>query len=118
MYVPRQQPTILTGYAAEAAFCWARICHSAGGGGKAPPMPPGTTSVIPEVRVEVRRRLKSTMACASTEYLVASACRVSLPLVVTTTPWTGGITIWSPVATESLEYRLAFDQRISATVTW
>src|SRR6266567_823820 len=27
-------------------------------------------------------------------------------------------TPWSPVATESFEYRLEFDQRISATVIW
>ncbi len=73
---------------------------------------------MPDVRVEVRRRLKSTMACGSTEYLAASDCRVSLDLVVTTMPWTGGITIWSPVETESFEYRLPFDQRISATVMW
>ena len=28
------------------------------------------------------------------------------------------MTIWSPVATESVDIRLVFDQRISATDTW
>ena len=42
---------------------------------------------------------------------------MSVALVVTTMPGTGGITIWSPVATTSLEIRLVFDQRIWLTVT-
>src|SRR5205807_2132676 len=66
----------------------------------------------------VRSRLKSMMACGSTWYVVPSASTVSLALVVTTTPCTGGMTTWSPVATESFEIRLLFDHRISATVTW
>ena len=43
---------------------------------------------------------------------------MSLALVVTTTPATGGTMIWSPVATTSLEIRLVFDQRIWLTLTW
>ncbi len=73
---------------------------------------------MPDVSVDVRSRLKSMITCGSTWYLVARDASVSLALVVTTMPCTGGITIWSPVATWSFEYRFAFDQRISATVTW
>src|SRR5690348_7295871 len=94
------------------------IWYSAGGGGNAPPTPPGMTSTWPALNCEDRSRLKSTIACASTEYLVARASTVSLALTTTTTPCTGGMTSWSPVATASLEYRLLFDQRISGTVTW
>ena len=58
---------------------------------------------MPGVSVAVRSRLKSMIVWGSTEYLVARALTVSLALVVTTMPCTGGITIWSPVATESFE---------------
>src|SRR6267143_6639039 len=42
---------------------------------------------------------------------------VSPALTLTTTPGTGGITIWSPVETESFENRFEFDHRIWETVT-
>src|SRR3989475_11774073 len=107
-----------TGKEDGAVFCCARICHRAGGGGNAPPLPPGMTSVMPGVSVVVRSRLKSTITCGSTEYFVARAPTVSDAFVVTTTPWTGGMTIWSPGATETLGERLVFDQRVSATLPW
>src|SRR4029077_13612248 len=66
----------------------------------------------------LRRRLKSMMLCASDWYFVARPSSVSVALTVTTIPGTGGIQIWSPVATTSLEIRLVFDQRIWLTVTW
>jgi len=86
-------------------------------GGNAPPTPPGMTMVAPAGTWVLRSRLKSMIACGSTWYLDARPSIVSLDLVVTTMPCTGGITIWLPVATESVDIRLVFDQRISATVT-
>ena len=58
------------------------------------------------------------MAWLSTWYLAARLSIVSVALVVTTIPCTGGTTIWLPVATESVDMRLVLDQRISATLTW
>src|ERR1700674_719787 len=89
----------------------------AGGGGNAPPTPPGTTTVIPAVSWALRRRLKSMMTCRSTWYVAPRLSNVSVALVVTTMPGTGGMTICCPVATESLAIRFVFDQRIWLTVT-
>src|SRR6267143_2932497 len=76
------------------------------------------TSVVPLVSCVLRRRLKSMMTWGSTWYLVARASIVSLELATTTIPCSGGMTTWLPVATESVDMRFVFDQRISATLTW
>src|SRR5450759_3751006 len=93
----------------ERASSWYR----AGGGGNAPPTPPGITSTVPAVSCVVRNRLKSMMVWGSTWYLVPRLSNVSLAFVVTTMPGIGGMISWSPVATESGEIRFVFDRRLS-----
>src|SRR5260370_4405210 len=57
------------------------------------------------------------MACGSTWYLAPRLSNVSVALVVTTMPGTGGMTSCCPVAMLSLAIRFEFDQRIWLTVT-
>src|SRR5438132_12027785 len=76
------------------------------------------TRAVPAWSWVVRSRLKSMIVWGSTWYLLARLSIVSVDLVVTTIPCTGGTTIWLPVATESVDMRLVLDQRISATLTW
>src|SRR5260370_13597192 len=57
------------------------------------------------------------MACGSTWYLAPKLSNVSVALVVTTMPGTGGMTSCCPVAMLSLAIGSEFDKRIWLTVT-
>src|SRR5258708_39944129 len=57
------------------------------------------------------------MACGSTWYLAPKLSNVSVALVVTTMPGTGGMTSCCPGGVLSLAIRVEFDQRIWLTVT-
>src|ERR1700693_465769 len=58
-YGPRQQPRMTEWKAPLAAPPCTTVCHKVGGGGKAPPTPPGITRTVPATSCGLRRRLKS-----------------------------------------------------------